>query len=71
MMVNEEMIQLYKMLWKKEISIGVDTTGYVPWKNIELVFPYIDFFLGTLKKMNALKHKEYTGVDNALILDNL
>ena len=71
MMVNEEMIQLYKMLWKKEISIGVDTTGYVTWKNIELVFPYIDFFLWDLKKMNALKHKEYTGVDNALILDNL
>ncbi len=31
----------------------------------------MDFFLWDLKIMNTEKHKEYTGVDNRLILDNL
>lgn len=71
MFVDEEMIELYRRLYEKGISIGVDTTGYVPWKNIEAVLPYIDFFLWDLKVMDSEKHREFTGVDNLLILENL
>lgn len=71
MMVDDEMKRLYQRISARGISIGVDTTGCVPWENIEKIFPYVDFFLWDLKIMNAEKHKEYTGVDNQLILDNL
>ncbi len=71
MFVDDEMVELYRRLHRKGISIGVDTTGYVPWENIEAVLPYIDFFLWDLKVMDPQKHREFTGVDNKLILENL
>ena len=71
MIVDDEMKRLYQSISERGVSIGVDTTGYVPWENIERIFPYVDFFLWDLKIMNTEKHKEYTGVDNRLILDNL
>lgn len=71
MFVDDEMTELYRRLHEKGVSVGVDTTGYVPWKNIEAVLPYVDFFLWDLKVMNPEKHKEFTGVDNRLILENL
>jgi pyruvate formate lyase activating enzyme len=49
----------------------VDTSGYVPWTNIELLLPYIDFFLWDIKHMDPVKHKELTGVTNELILKNV
>lgn len=71
MFVDDDMTELYRRLYEKGVSIGVDTTGYVPWKNIEAVLPYVDFFLWDLKVMDPEKHKEFTGVDNRLILENL
>ena len=71
MNVDDEMTDLYRMIFEKGISIGVDTTGYVPWSNIEKVLPYIDFFLWDIKVMDSAKHKMYTGVGNELILENL
>lgn len=69
--VDDEMVDLYRMVSEKGISIGVDTTGYVPWSNIEKVLPYVDFFLWDIKVMDSAKHKMYTGVGNELILENL
>jgi pyruvate formate lyase activating enzyme len=52
------------------INIGIDTCGYVPWKNIEPLLPYIDFFLWDIKIMDPIAHKRLTGVSNRLILSN-
>ena len=67
----EFILELLQALKQNEISVGVDTCGFVPRKNIEYVLPYVDFFLWDIKHMNAEKHVEYTGVSNELILDNL
>jgi pyruvate formate lyase activating enzyme len=56
---------------KTGISIGVDTSGYVPWENIERVLPFIQFFLWDIKHMNPDKHKALTGVSNEVILQNV
>ncbi|SHI86846.1 pyruvate formate lyase activating enzyme [Dethiosulfatibacter aminovorans DSM 17477] len=69
--VNDSMIGLFKILKSNGISIGIDTTGYVPWKNLLKVLPFVDFFLWDLKQINSQKHKEYTGVDNSIIFTNL
>lgn len=71
MFADDEMTELYRRLHEKGISIGVDTTGFVPWEKIEPLLPYISFFLWDLKVMDSKKHVEFTGVDNRLILENL
>ena len=71
MYVDDEMVEFYRKLYEKGTSIGVDTTGYVPWENIEKVLPYVDFFLWDLKIMDSKRHKELTGVENERILENL
>lgn len=71
MFMDDEMEELYRRLYEKGVSIGVDTTGYVCWEKIARVLPYVSFFLWDLKVMDPKKHTEFTGVDNALILENL
>ena len=53
------------------IHTAVDTAGYVPFSQFEKVLPYTDLFLYDVKLLDGEKHKEYTGVDNGLILENL
>jgi pyruvate formate lyase activating enzyme len=57
----------------KEIDLHttVDTSGHVPFTFFERVLPYTDLFLFDIKHMNSDSHKEYTGVDNKLILNNI
>ena len=49
----------------------IDTSGFVPWSSIEKTLNCCDLYLYDIKCMNPARHKEYTGVDNGLILDNL
>jgi len=62
----------YLLKRSHEIGINtcVDTCGYIPWENIEMVLPHTDLFLYDLKHMDSEKHKEGTGVPNELILEN-
>lgn len=71
MFVDGDMIELYRGVKEAGISIGVDTTGFVPWESIAGVLPFVDFFLWDLKVMDREKHKALTGADNRLILENL
>ncbi|MFA9376131.1 MAG: glycyl-radical enzyme activating protein [Lachnotalea sp.] len=69
---NIEYIEkLLVKLHDKGYRVNVDTSGYVPFSIIKRVLPYIDTFLFDIKIMNPVLHKKYTGVDNALILENL
>jgi pyruvate formate lyase activating enzyme len=64
-------LELFRAFKEDGISVGVDTCGYVPWENIKPVLPYIDFFLWDMKLMDDRKHREFTGVSNRRILDNI
>ena len=64
-------LELLRALKQNGINVGVDTCGYVPLKNIEVVLPYVDFFLWDIKHMDDNAHRKLTGVSNQLILDNL
>ena len=63
--------ELLKICKENGIHTAVDTAGHVPWERFERVRPYSDMFLYDIKTMNPETHKEETGVDNALILQNL
>jgi len=56
---------------KSGIHTAIETCGYTPWENLYEASKYTRLFLYDLKLMDDEKHKHYTGVSNALILDNL
>ena len=53
------------------IHTAIDTSGYVPWSEIEKTLDVCELYLYDVKCADPALHKEYTGVDNTLILDNL
>ncbi len=61
---------LLRALKKEGINVGADTSGYVPWDELEQMIPYIDFFLWDIKHMDPGIHEELTGVSNEVILSN-
>ena len=63
--------ELAKRLHRRGISVFIDTCGHVPYKNFERLLPYVDTFLYDVKTTDPEVHKEYMGVDNTLILENL
>lgn len=62
-------------LLKKCKSLGwhtaIETAMYVNSETIKKVVPYLDLILVDVKSMNTSRHKEFTGVDNNLILNNI
>ena len=48
----------------------IETTGYSTWENIEKYLPYLDYVLMDIKHIDSEKHKEFTGVNNEIILEN-
>ncbi len=63
--------ELLKVCKQKGIHTAVDTAGCVPWSSFDKILPYTDLFLYDVKLMEKEKHKQYVGVDNSLILENL
>lgn len=49
----------------------LDTTGYTPWERLKFMMPFTDLFLYDYKETDLERHKEFTGVDNLLIRENL
>lgn len=56
---------------EKGLHTAVETAGHVPWEYIESALPYIDLFLFDVKHADPDRHREFTGADNRLILENL
>lgn len=56
---------------KVGLHTAIDTSGCVPWSEIEKTLDYCDLYLYDVKCVNPALHKEYTGVDNILIIENL
>ncbi|MBQ2721082.1 MAG: glycyl-radical enzyme activating protein [Clostridia bacterium] len=53
------------------ISTAIDTSGYVPWASFEKTLDCCELYLYDIKCFTSSVHKEYTGVDNMLIIDNI
>ena len=63
--------QLCKRLHREGISVFIDTSGYTKYENLKRLIPIADVFLYDIKAIDSEEHKDYIGVDNALILENL
>ena len=56
---------------ERGIYVAIDTCGFVPYEYFERILKNTNVFLYDLKFISPILHKKYTGVDNALILENL
>lgn len=53
------------------IHTAIDTSGFAKWSDFEVILPYVDLFLYDMKHTDSEKHRQFVGVDNELILENL
>ncbi len=65
------LVALLKRCKKHEIHTAVDTSGFAAWARVEKILPYTNLFLYDLKLMDDEKHRQFTGVSNQVILENL
>jgi pyruvate formate lyase activating enzyme len=56
---------------EREIHTALDTCGFASWDTFERVRGDVDLFLYDLKVVDDARHREFTGVSNTLILNNL
>jgi len=65
------LLEVIKSCKSNGIHVAIDTTGYIEWHKLEKLSKFTDLFLYDLKHVDPYKHKEYTGVSNMVIIDNL
>lgn len=53
------------------LHTAIETCGYSPTQRYLDIKPFVDLFIFDYKETNPTKHKEFTGVDSKLILENL
>lgn len=70
MMQADFVCELLKEAKKKGLSTALETSGYAPKEAFQSLYTYVDQFLWDYKVTNPKSHKELTGVDSKLILDN-
>ena len=63
--------ELLRAATEKGLTCCMETCGFVAWARFEEIMPYVDLFLYDIKETDPVRHREYTGADNALILENL
>lgn len=54
-----------------QISTALDTCGFAPWEEYREILELVDLFLYDFKAADPVRHRELTGVENGLILENL
>jgi pyruvate formate lyase activating enzyme len=68
---HEFLQQLLKACKARGLHTAVDTTGYAPPEILQRIGEWTDLFLYDLKLMDDLRHREFTGIPNGVILQNL
>jgi glycyl-radical enzyme activating protein len=49
----------------------IETSGCSSWERYAAILPYVDLFLYDIKETDPALHRQYTGVSNELLLENL
>lgn len=56
---------------ERGITTALESMGCADYAVIERILPYLDQYLYDIKHMDPVKHKEFTGKSNELMLDNV
>ena len=62
--------QLLKECQRYGIHTTLDTCGHVKWQVMTEILKYVDLVYYDIKHMDTERHRELTGVDNGIILNN-
>jgi len=63
-------ISLLKECYKGAIHTAIETSGFQKWDILKGILQYVDLVLYDLKCIDPIKHVQFTGVDNKIILEN-
>lgn len=63
--------ELLTLAKREGLHTCMETCGYAPLEQYKKIAPLVDIFLFDYKETSPVLHKEFTGVDNSLILNNL
>ena len=63
--------ELFQACKAEGIQTCLESTFHAPWSEVEKVLPYTDIVISDIKHMDSAVHKQYTGVGNERILENL
>ncbi len=64
-------VALLRAAKEEALHCCVETCGHCRWEHLERMAPHVDVFLYDYKETDPERHRRSTGVDNALILENL
>lgn len=64
-------LALLKNSRRECINTAIETSFFAPWETIRPILPFVNHAFVDLKLFNSDLHKQYCGVDNSLILQNL
>lgn len=64
-------LELLREAKKNNLHVCMETCGFAERHVMEETAGLVDIYLFDYKETNPARHKEFTGVDNKLILDNL
>lgn len=70
MLQTDGVLELVKKLKKKDISVIIDTAGFVPYGEFEKLNPYVDGYLFDFKTADAQKYKDI-GADLDTVTQNI
>ncbi len=62
---------LLRLARAEGIHTALETAGHTQWTVFERLLPHLDLLLYDVKQIDSDVHRRYTGLSNALILDNL
>ncbi len=68
---SEFVLALFKACQAEGIHTCLESSFFGDWKEIKKLVPYTDLFISDLKHLDTNVHKQYTGVKNDKILENL
>ena len=71
MMQFDFTLALCKTAKAEGIHVALDTCGEAPWERFDEIMPFVDLFLYDYKATGTERHRELTGADGMLILENL
>lgn len=71
LMQSDFVAELFAACRAENIHTCCESTFHTEWQEIEKILPVTDLLISDIKHMDPQKHKQYTGVDNRRILDNL
>jgi pyruvate formate lyase activating enzyme len=70
MMQFDFLLEALKACKENGYHTAVDTSGFSTSEKFKKIIPFTDLFLFDIKHLDNLKHKEFTGVQNEVILRN-